>query len=118
MRPATVGPRARRDPGTARGGPPGRASRPLALRQDAAGGPDGRAFVSVAHAVLYRLIQAARREPVMRALRELERTQWWAEERLREDQLVRLRRVLEAAVRAPHYRLAWAATGAIPGDVR
>jgi len=74
--------------------------------------------VSAAHAVLYRLIQAARREPVMRVLRELEQTQWWAEERLREDQIGRLRRVLEAAVRAPHYRLAWAAAGAVPGDVR
>jgi phenylacetate-CoA ligase len=74
--------------------------------------------VSLGHALAYRLIQAARREPVFTALREIETSQWWPVDRLREDQLRRLRRVLAAAAGAPFYRAAWSRAGVVPAAVR
>jgi len=74
--------------------------------------------VRLLHAGLYRVIQAARREPVQRVLRELRRTEWWPEERLRDAQLIKLRPVLLAARRAPLYRRIWAAAGVDPAGVR
>ncbi|HEV8201417.1 MAG TPA: AMP-binding protein [Candidatus Polarisedimenticolia bacterium] len=71
--------------------------------------------MSLLHRAAYRLIQAARREPVHAVLRGMEESQWWPEQRLREDQWTRLQRVLLAASRAPDYGFAWRAAGV---DVR
>ena len=68
------------------------------------------------HAALYHVIQAARREPVLRALRELEESQWWSEKKLREEQARKVRGVLAAAARTPHYSKAWAAADVSPGS--
>jgi phenylacetate-CoA ligase len=67
--------------------------------------------VSAAHRLLYRLIQAARREPVHRILAGMERSQWWPADRLREDQQSRLGRVLAAAALTPHYARTWRTAG-------
>jgi phenylacetate-CoA ligase len=70
------------------------------------------------HALLYRLIQAARREPVIRVLRELERTQWWPAERLREEQMRKLHALLDIAQAVPHYRQAWGGPPESSGEIR
>lgn len=67
--------------------------------------------MALAHAILYRALQAVRREPVFRILRQLEESQWWSPERLAQEQERKLARVLDAAWRAPHYRRAWTAVG-------
>jgi phenylacetate-CoA ligase len=73
--------------------------------------------VRLLHAGLYRIIQAGRREPVLRILRELRESEWWTEERLRQEQLRKLRRVLQAAERAPHYRRVWKRVGVSAASV-
>ncbi len=74
--------------------------------------------MSLGHALAYRLIQMARREPVFAVLAAIEKSQWWPEERLREDQLRRLRQVLSAAAGAPLYRSLWSRAGVNARDVR
>jgi phenylacetate-CoA ligase len=74
--------------------------------------------VSAAHRLAYRFIQAARGEPVHRILAEMERSQWWPADRLREDQVARLRPVLRSAARAPHYARAWREAGIDPESLR
>ncbi|HZN02027.1 MAG TPA: AMP-binding protein [Candidatus Polarisedimenticolia bacterium] len=59
--------------------------------------------MSVLHRLAYRLVQAARREPVHRVLAGMERSQWWTPEQLRADQEARFARVIRAAARTPHY---------------
>ena len=59
----------------------------------------------------YRVIQLLRRERVFTVLKELEQTQWWSPERLRELQLSKLHHVLAAARGTDHYREAWAGIG-------
>ena len=54
---------------------------------------------------LCRSFHALRRYPLFRHLAELEETQWWPEERLRELQLTRLRAILQhAGQHVPYYR--------------
>jgi phenylacetate-CoA ligase len=67
--------------------------------------------VSLAHRLAYRVIQRVRREPVHAVLRRMEESQWWPEDRLREDQWTRLRRVLAAAAHAPDYGGVWRTAG-------
>lgn len=73
--------------------------------------------MSAVHRLAYRLIQAARGEPVLRILAGLEKSQWWSADRLREDQETRLRPVLASAARAPHYARLWREAGVDPKDL-
>jgi phenylacetate-CoA ligase len=61
--------------------------------------------------VRYRAIQLLRREPVFKALKDLEQSQWWSPERLRELQLSKLRHVVAAGRNTDHYREAWGRIG-------
>jgi phenylacetate-CoA ligase len=57
--------------------------------------------------------------PVSAALRELEQSQWWPPEALRELQLARLRRLAaHAYAQVPLYRRLWDAHGVHPEDIR
>jgi phenylacetate-CoA ligase len=69
--------------------------------------------------LLYLPVQALRREPVLRPLRDLERSQWEAPEELRRRQSGRLREVLGHAQRhVPYYRELFAAQGLDATSVR
>jgi phenylacetate-CoA ligase len=57
--------------------------------------------------------------PVSAALAELEQSQWWPPEALRELQLARLRRLAaHAYAQVPLYRRLWDAHGVQPQDIR
>jgi phenylacetate-CoA ligase len=56
---------------------------------------------------------------VLRRLQDLERSQWWAEERIAEYQVVRLQQLVSHAGRAvPFYRARFRQIGLEPGDIR
>ncbi len=69
--------------------------------------------------VLFPLHERLKGHGTVRARRELERTQWWPAERLRELQLQRLQQLLaEAASGVPYYRELFTRIGFAPGDLR
>ncbi len=69
--------------------------------------------------LLYHAAQMQRGEPVAAVQRDLERSQHWPAERLRELQWQRLRALVEHChARVPFYRERWKAVGFEPGDLK
>ena len=55
--------------------------------------------------LIYRTIQNWRQEPVFKYLQEMERSQWYSEDRLKELQWVRLKTLIDYAYKnVPYYR--------------
>lgn len=69
--------------------------------------------------ILYHAAQQYRGEPVAAVMRDLERSQTWSADRLRELQWTRLRSLVEFChVNVPFYRERWQAIGFEPGDLK
>jgi len=74
---------------------------------------------AVVRYAIYPLLQAREGSHVGEVLRELERSQWYAPEQLREMQWTKLRGLLaHAAVRVPYYRALFRDLGVRPEDFR
>lgn len=69
--------------------------------------------------LLYHAAQQYRGEPVAAVMRELDRSQHWPAERLRELQWTRLQSLVQYChARVPFYRDRWRAAGFEPGDLK
>ena len=69
--------------------------------------------------LVYRAIQTWRHEPVLDYLHELEESQWYSQEMLRETQWARLMRLLAHAYDSvPFYRARFNSLGLAPDDIR
>lgn len=76
-------------------------------------------MIPILHKFAYFAAQSWRGEPVGRVLRDIERSQHWDAERLRDLQWNRLQALIRFCwATVPHYRASWRAAGFEPGDLR
>lgn len=76
------------------------------------------AYTRLVSGVLFPLQERLKRHDTVRVRRDLERTQWWTPEQLRDLQLSRLRRLLSQASEVPYYRDLFRTLNFDPMDIR